>query len=78
MANARYKFHYVNGEKEELETKHRYNTDAKSELATIFHHNKSWISAGGKTINLANVISIEVVGEEEKMTLKLNLNVDNK
>ncbi|PKR82576.1 hypothetical protein [Heyndrickxia camelliae] len=76
MTNARFKFHYVSGQTEELDTGHRYNKDARQDLALKFHHNATWISAGGKQINLANVISIEVIGDEEEMSLKVNLQSD--
>lgn len=70
MEKAKYKFYYVNGETEELETLRTYNDEAKSELNLKLTHNPTWLSVGGKHINLSNVISIEVVGENEKLTLK--------
>lgn len=73
MSNAKYRFYYINGEIEELETENQYNEDARSKLNLKLTHNPTWMYVGGKHINLANVISIEVVGEKEKMELNLNL-----
>ncbi|WP_045518101.1 hypothetical protein [Neobacillus niacini] len=70
MENAKYKLYYVNGETEVLETEDKYINDAKTGLNLKLAHKPTWIRVGGKHINLSNVISIEVVGENEKITLK--------
>jgi hypothetical protein len=75
MNKSIYRFYYVNGQTEELETSLKYKDDARSDLRIKLINNPTWISAGGKQINLSNVISVEVVGGNEKMKLKPNLNI---
>ncbi|MFF2290519.1 hypothetical protein [Peribacillus butanolivorans] len=70
MSNAKYKFYYVNGETEELETNEPYTDEANSILNLQLIQNATWLQAGGKHINLANVISIEFVGDQEKRKLE--------
>ncbi|AIE60367.1 hypothetical protein [Bacillus methanolicus] len=70
MEKVKYKFYYVNGQTEELETTQYFSEDAIAELRVKLLSNPTWINAGGKLINLSNVISIEVVAENEKQTLK--------
>ncbi|MGE7185615.1 hypothetical protein ACQKKK_17050 [Peribacillus sp. NPDC006672] len=64
MSNAKYKFYYVNGETEELETNEQHSDEANSILKLQLIQNATWLQAGGKHINLANVISIEYTGEK--------------
>ncbi|MEJ9232268.1 hypothetical protein LAV79_23000 [Peribacillus butanolivorans] len=70
MSNAKYKFYYVNGETEELETNEPYTDEANSILNLQLIQNATWLQAGGKHINLANVISIEYVGDQDKRKLE--------
>ncbi|MFC9601105.1 hypothetical protein ACFY5J_26795 [Peribacillus butanolivorans] len=70
MSNAKYKFYYVNGETEELETNEPYTDEANSILNLQLIQNATWLQAGGKHINLANVISIEFVGDQDKRKLE--------
>lgn len=70
MEKAKYKFYFVNGQIEELETQYEYTDDANGDLRVKLTHNPTWLYVGGKHINLSNVISIEVVGENDKIRLK--------
>ncbi|MCO0600059.1 hypothetical protein NGI46_22035 [Peribacillus butanolivorans] len=70
MSNAKYKFYYVNGETEELETNEPYTDEANSILNLQLIQNATWLQAGGKHINLANVISIEFAGDQDKRKLE--------
>ncbi|MEK4148930.1 hypothetical protein NST02_17865 [Robertmurraya sp. FSL W8-0741] len=73
MSNSKYVVHYVNGEVEPIETKFEYNKEARAELrARLLNTDKNnWMFLGDKYINLDNVISIVVEGENEE--LKLNM-----
>ncbi|MFB7639571.1 hypothetical protein ACWF7H_15890 [Peribacillus butanolivorans] len=70
MSNAKYKFYYVNGDTEELETNEPYTDEANSILNLQLIQNATWLQAGGKHINLANVISIEFAGDQDKRKLE--------
>lgn len=73
MRNARYKFYYVTGETEEVNSGREYNEDARSRLMIALQSNQKWFMVNGKAINTDNVVSVEVVGEKEKMELDIKL-----
>jgi hypothetical protein len=72
MSNAKYKFYYVNGETEELETDRPYTDDLKGSLRRTLVESKSWLKVGDTHINLANVIKVEVVGDKDKPRLDVS------
>ncbi|MCK2006159.1 hypothetical protein MZM54_33145 [[Brevibacterium] frigoritolerans] len=72
MSNAKYKFYYVNGATEELETDQPYTDDLKSSLRVKLTHNPTWFKVRDAHINLSNVIKIEVVGNKDKPSLDLS------
>ncbi|MCY8938087.1 hypothetical protein [Peribacillus frigoritolerans] len=72
MSNAKYKFYYVNGETEELETNQPYTDDLKSSLRVKLTHNPTWFQVGETHINLTNVIRVEVVGDQDRQRLNLS------
>lgn len=67
MSKEKYKFYYVNGETEELEANEPLIDQSSSLINLQLIQNATWLQAGGKHINLANVISIEVVGHSDRM-----------
>lgn len=73
MSNARYRFHYVTGETEEIDSGREYNEDARQKLIMVVQDNKKWFMVDGKAINMDNVVTAEVVGEKEKMELDIKL-----
>ncbi|MFJ7638804.1 hypothetical protein ACQKL0_13705 [Peribacillus sp. NPDC097264] len=66
MSKEKYKFYYVNGVTEELEANEPL-TDHASIINLQLIQNATWLQVGGKHINLANVISIEFVGEQDRL-----------
>ncbi|KMZ42041.1 MULTISPECIES: hypothetical protein [Bacillales] len=73
MSNARYRFHYVTGETEEIDSGREYNVDARQKLIMVVQDNKKWFMVDGKAINMNNVVTAEVIGEKEKMELDIKL-----
>lgn len=75
--NASYKFHFINGQEEIVESDFEYTEDLMEKVHLITRKEQKWVWIKGKVYNLSNVISIEVVGEKDKPKLvKIELNND--
>ncbi|MGE7604355.1 hypothetical protein ACQKL5_18045 [Peribacillus sp. NPDC097675] len=66
MSKEKYKFYYVNGVTEELEANEPI-MDHASIINLQLIQNATWLQVGGKHINLANVISIEIVENPDRV-----------
>ncbi|SEB28035.1 hypothetical protein [Paenibacillus sp. 276b] len=73
MSKVKYIFTYINGEKEEFETDYDYKKDARESLRMLNMNKQEWLEYGDNFIHVPNILKIEVVGDKEKMELKLNL-----
>ncbi len=73
MGKVKYKFHYITGESEEFETEYEYKEDARKKMGFVLDKGAKWFGIEGKMINLDHVLSIEILGEKERMELKIDL-----